>query len=224
MNNIRSIEAFRRQYRSAISPRYNGYLHMGFVAVVGIVYIAWQLQAVAVFGWQQGLALIAVLLLWNLIEYTVHRYLGHRRTVIGRLFYQRHTGDHHHFFDHRHLVPDDHRDWRVTLFPAWLVLVTAVVGLLAGWVVNSVLGAPWGNLLAAGLMMGYLGYEFFHFCDHLRYDHPLLKLPWIGHMRRLHQLHHRPDLMHKKNFNLTFPLADWLFGTFYWERPEIADI
>ncbi len=36
-------------------------------------------------------------------------------------------------------------------------------------------------------------------------------------MRRLHELHHARDLMHRFNFNVVFPLWDWIYGTMYWE-------
>ena len=39
-------------------------------------------------------------------------------------------------------------------------------------------------------------------------------------MRRLHELHDRRDLMHTHNFNLVFPLTDWLLGSLHWEPEE----
>jgi hypothetical protein len=36
-------------------------------------------------------------------------------------------------------------------------------------------------------------------------------------MRRLHELHHRRERMQERNFNIVFPLMDYLFGTLYWE-------
>ncbi len=47
----------------------------------------------------------------------------------------------------------------------------------------------------------------------------MARLPWVRHMRRLHELHHRPELMRTRNFNIVFPLTDWLMGTLYWEPP-----
>ena len=38
-------------------------------------------------------------------------------------------------------------------------------------------------------------------------------LPGLRRLRVLHQLHHRPEEMTRTNFNLTFPLTDWLAGT-----------
>ncbi|WP_191623864.1 SRPBCC family protein, partial [Pseudomonas fluorescens] len=56
-------------------------------------------------------------------------------------------------------------------------------------------------------------------CEHLPPGNPVTRLPWIRQMRRLHELHHRRELMQERNFNIVFPLMDYLFGTLYWE-PE----
>ncbi|SDX60560.1 sterol desaturase family protein [Marinobacter mobilis] len=212
--------SFRANYRAGISPRYNGYLHMAFVACVGVMFVVYQLALAGEFHWGHWLGLIVTLVLWNFAEYFIHIKLGHRKKRWAAMFYKRHTGDHHSFFTETALVPRNHRDWRVTLFPAWLVLVTATIATLVGSVIGWVLAPEWGHLFAGGLMIGYLAYEFFHFCDHLPQDHVLVRLPWIGHMRHLHKLHHRRDLMRTHNFNLTFPLADWVMGTYCWIPPE----
>jgi hypothetical protein len=72
-------------------------------------------------------------------------------------------------------------------------------------------------LFAATLLAGYLTYEVFHALEHLPREHWAARLPWIRHMAQLHRLHHRRECMRACNFNLIFPLADWLLGTLYWE-------
>lgn len=223
-----TTQAFRKSYRGAISPKYNGYAHMVFVVVAGVGFISYKIGGINEFGWIHFISILATVVAWNFVEYFIHIKLGHQKRKLAAMFYKRHTGDHHSFFTEKRLVPMNHRDWRVTLFPAWLVVVTAVIATGIGLSVGYFLGEGIGDSAAAGLMIGYLAYEFFHFCDHLPQNHFLVKLPWIGHMRHLHKLHHRRDLMHTKNFNLTFPLADWLFGTFYWVplnecEPEIEN-
>ena len=42
-------------------------------------------------------------------------------------------------------------------------------------------------------------------------------------MRRLHELHHARELMHNFNFNIVFPLWDWLYGTLYTDNPNSKD-
>lgn len=215
-----TTQQFRHQYRAGIHPHYNGYLHALFVLATGVIYVVYQFAQLPVFQWFYSLGVVATLILWNFLEYLIHIKLGHQKTRLGTLFYKRHTGDHHSFYTDSYLTPHSHRDMRVTLFPAWLVVVSIVIASLSGMIVGWLCGSDWGHVYSGSLLLGYLAYEFFHFCDHLPAHHPLVQLPWIGHMRRLHQLHHRRDLMRRYNFNLTFPLADWVLGTFYWEPPE----
>ena len=78
--------------------------------------------------------------------------------------------------------------------------------LAALWSVNA-------GYIAMISMAGYfLMYEGLHTLSHL--EHPLLdRLPLVNTVRRMHVLHHNPDFMHTRNFNLTFPIFDALFGT-----------
>ena len=45
-------------------------------------------------------------------------------------------------------------------------------------------------------------------------DDRLVKhIPFINTIRRHHISHHNTSIMMEKNFNLTYPIADWFFGT-----------
>ncbi|MFN3587042.1 MAG: hypothetical protein ACK4UT_06020, partial [Moraxellaceae bacterium] len=92
------VDAFRARYRAAIHPLYNAWLHGGFVFGAGLLLMAWLLAPVADVAWWEWLALPLAILFFNWGEYTVHRELGHKKRPWARLFYQRHTGDHHSFF------------------------------------------------------------------------------------------------------------------------------
>lgn len=211
------VLAFRDRYRAGISPRYNAWLHGLFVFAWGGASLAWfcaQLDAVKPWEW---LTILPTLALFSWGEYTIHKNLGHHKVRgPGALFYKRHTGDHHSFFIDTRMVYEQARDWRVILFPAWLIVLYSLATLAAWWTL-SFLNANVAALFSATLLAGYLSYEFFHACEHLPDRHPLARLPWIRHMRQLHALHHRRDLMQTRNFNLVFPLVDWLKGTLHWE-------
>jgi hypothetical protein len=215
-------DTFRTRYRAGVSRWYNAWLHGGFVlafGVAGLLLPACRLDHVR--GWE-WLAIPLGLLVFSGGEYTVHRAFGHHKYRIGALFYKRHTGDHHSFFVEARMPYEEARDWRVIFFPAWLIVVFC-----AGLVPTYALIAQWNANVAAlfclTLLGGYLTYEVFHTCEHLPATHRLAKLPWIRHMRRLHQLHHRRDLMQTCNFNLVVPLMDWCCGTLHWE-PEDPSI
>lgn len=211
------VEPFRARYRAAISPFYHAGLHAGFVFVTGFLVIAFLLAQVSSPPLWAWLAVPLALLVFSWGEYTVHRELGHRKRPWAALFYKRHTGDHHSFFVTERMSYETARDWRVILFPAWLIvvytlfLVAPAFFLLSRWDMNV------AALFSATLVAGYLLYEAMHACQHLPASHWLATLPWIRQMRRHHALHHRRDLMQTHNFNLVFPLMDWLKGTGYRE-------
>jgi hypothetical protein len=214
-----TTQAFRSRYRAGIHPLYNPWLHGGFVLVFGLLCIGffWHtLDQVQPLEW---LAVPLTLLFFNFCIYSVHRHLGHHKKTFARMFYARHAGDHHSFFAPGHMTYASARDWRVILFPAWLIVLHSLVLTLPAWWLLKPLNANVAGLFAGCMILGYLAYEVFHACEHLPPDNPVTRLPWIRQMRRLHELHHRRELMQERNFNIVFPLMDYLFGTLYWE-PE----
>ncbi|MGH8405913.1 MAG: hypothetical protein ACRESL_10535, partial [Pseudomonas sp.] len=126
-------EAFRTTYRASIHPCYNPWLHAGFVFGYGLhcVSLFWSTtQQIQPLEW---LTIPLTLIFFNLCIYLVHRHLGHHKHSFARLFYARHTGDHHSFFTPAHMTYDSPRDWRVILFPAWLILAHSLVITLPAW-------------------------------------------------------------------------------------------
>jgi hypothetical protein len=59
----------------------------------------------------------------------------------------------------------------------------------------------------------YLIYEFMHFCCHVDENWFVRNCPFVNTLRRHHTAHHNARLMMETNMNLTFPIADWAFGT-----------
>ncbi|MBV4484669.1 SRPBCC family protein [Pseudomonas sp. SWRI153] len=218
-----TTEAFRSRYRAAIHPLYNPWLHGTFVLLFGLVAVAAFFSTVHSVSWLQWLTVPLTLLFFNFGVYMVHRHLGHHKKTFARMFYARHAGDHHSFFTPGHMTFDSARDWRVILFPAWLIVIHTLVITLPLWWLLAWLNANVAGLFAGCMVLGYLVYEVFHACEHLPPHNPLTRLPWIRQMRRLHELHHRRERMQESNFNIVLPLMDYLFGTLYRE-PEPAPL
>ena len=212
-------QAFRDRYRAGIHPLYNVWLHGGFVLLYGAACLAFFIGHLDEMKAWEWLVVPAALVFFNWGEYSIHKNLGHHKTRAGGMFYKRHTGDHHSFFVAGRMTWESARDWRVILFPAWLIVFYSVA-LFAAWWLLSLANTNVAALFCTTLLAGYLSYEVFHACEHLPADHPISRLPWIRHMRRLHELHHRRDLMQTHNFNLVFPLMDWLKGSLHWEPME----
>ena len=214
-----TTEAFRSRYRSAVHPLYNPWLHGAFVLLFGTVAISAFWSNVHEVRPAEWLAVPVALLLFNLGVYVAHRHLGHHKKSFARMFYARHAGDHHSFFAPGHMTYDDVRDWRVILFPAWLIVLHTLFITLPLWWLLKQWNDNVAGIVGGCLVLGYLAYEVFHACEHLPPHNPITRLPWIRQMRRLHELHHRREMMQERNFNIVFPLMDYLFGTLYWE-PE----
>ncbi|MGJ7518189.1 sterol desaturase/SRPBCC family protein [Pseudomonas baetica] len=216
-----TTEAFRSRYRANVHPLYNPWLHGTFVLLFGIGAMTAFWSTVHQVQPLEWLAVPLALLFFNFGVYMVHRHLGHHKRAFARMFYARHAGDHHSFFAPGHMTYDSPRDWRVILFPAWLIVLHTLFMTLPVWWLLKPFDANIAGLVAGCLVLGYLTYEVFHACEHLPPHNPLTRLPWIRQMRRLHELHHRREMMQERNFNIVFPLMDYLFGTLYWE-PEQA--
>lgn len=211
---------FRERYRADISSGYNGWLHMFVVAVTAVVIIGYSLGQVSAATWLELLTVPVTIIVVNFAEYAAHRWMGHKKgkNPLARMFYSRHTGDHHSFFIETAMPFESVKDWRVVLFPAYLIfaflfgLILPVGALLMHLVSDNV-----AYLYAASGIFGYLFYEVMHFSYHLPEGSFMEKIPGLKHLRRLHLLHHERDHMHTENFNITLPVFDVLLGTLYWK-------
>lgn len=212
-----SVSAFRTRYREqVIGPHYNGWLHLAFTAAMSgaiIALCARQLHAVRAWEW---LTVPMTFLYANLAEFLGHRGpMHHKRRGLGLVF-ERHTRQHHVFFRHDCMPVDSARDFKAVLFPPLLVTFFLFafgtpVALLLAWT----LGANVAWLFAITGTAYFLNYEMLHFAYHLPDSHPLARVPGLAWLRRHHTTHHDPALMAQHNFNITYPIADWLFGTRY---------
>ena len=206
---------YREHYRHQHIPRnYSGRAHLAFVVVFslgGIVLCARELDDVQGFEW---LTLPLAFLYANLVEYVGHRFVMHRKVPGLTLIHKRHAGQHHHFFTDDYMAMDFWFDCRAILFPPLLMtfffgIFAAPLALLLAAVATS--NVAWLFVITA--LAYYLNYELLHLAYHLPEDSRILRLPFLKRLRRLHHRHHQKILMTHKNFNITYPIGDWLFGT-----------
>ena len=170
----------------------------------------------------------------SLFEYTLHRYVMHRKVRIkiwGFVFvfdypFHAHAGTHHHDFKadasyHYHGQCDKSKIgmawWN------WMVLVplcslpfciAAIPFMLVSWWMESwtVIGTS-----AACSFAYYCVYEYSHRCMH----DP--KVRWFERTRFFLWLNARHLLHHKfqgHNYNVVLPLVDWCFGTYLSRAPN----
>ncbi len=210
-------DEYRRRYRAAeIPPWYRGWVHFAFTSAVSLAIVAfciWRLEAVS--GWEL-LTVPLTFVYANLAEYWGHRGPMHRPVPGLGLIFRRHAGQHHRFFTHQRMEFESSRDFKAVLFPSPMILFFfGVFGLPVGLLLAWLTSANVGYLYVATAVGYFLNYEWLHFAYHCRADSWIGRIPGVAALRRLHHRHHDPALMQRHNFNITYPIGDWLFGTRY---------
>lgn len=213
--NTGSVAAFRAQYlEQEVSPGYCPRCHLAFTfggGLIALVACLSMLEAVQAWEWW---TIPLAFLYANLAEYLGHRFPMHRPFPGLKLIYRRHAGQHHRFFTHEAMAFSGPRDMYAVLFPPTLVIFFfGGFGVPAWWLLSWLVSDNVAWLFIATGVGYYLNYEVLHFAYHLPKTHPLARVGLIRRLRWLHQLHHDPREMTRFNFNISYPLFDWLFGT-----------
>jgi hypothetical protein len=207
---------FRAQYRERIERWYNGPLHVMVIYGFGIPMLLWFISNIAdPVRWYQWAVIPVVFLVSNILEWGMHLYIMHRprSNRIARAIYTRHTLMHHQFFTEKNYTIDGVRDFRIVFFPPYTELAALLLAVPGSMLLGLLLGANagWLSMCTVGIL--YMTYEFFHFCCHVRDNWFVRNVPFVNTIRRHHVAHHDQSIMMDRNMNLTFPIADWLFGT-----------
>lgn len=108
---------FREQYKSDISPMYNGLLHIVVMYIVAIGAVTYAVSRLQQPTWE-WLLIVPVFLAGNFVEWFMHRFVMHRRVDVWGLreIYNRHTRQHHQYFTDQLSTIDTTREFRIVFF------------------------------------------------------------------------------------------------------------
>jgi hypothetical protein len=212
---VESPEAFReRLLREHVPPSYRPMLHLLATVAPGVASLAWVLatglQGPRAVEW---LTVPATFVVANLFEWRVHKNLLHRRWKPAAILYDRHTPIHHRLYREDKMAMESDREWIFVLMPAFAVAGVVATTAPIAWVLATLTTPTVGKLFLVTAAGYAVAYEVTHLAYHLPDDHPVGKLGLIQKLKRHHARHHDPKRMQNWNFNVTVPLADWLFGT-----------
>lgn len=140
--------------------------------------------------WYLPALFAAGLFWWTLLEYLLHRFALHGLPASFGSRHMRH-----------HVTPSERR-----------LAVAPLASSVGGAAIHAVIfvglfGPARGGALLAGLVAGYLAYEWVHWSTHYRRARTRLGRA----LRRHHMLHHHAAP--GTRFGVTTPLWDWVFGT-----------
>jgi hypothetical protein len=205
--------AFREDFRTRIAPLYSGWGHVALIYALGGAAIFCCVRQIWQPAWYEFLVIPVAFCLSNVFEWWIHKYVMHRPVKGLMGIYNRHTLAHHQFFTDVEPSFDNTRDLRIVFFPPYalvtFMLISLVPAAILGWV--GLPNAAW--LLLITNVALYLNYELFHYCCHVKDDRIVRHIPLVNSIRRHHIAHHNQAIMMERNFNLTYPIADWFFGT-----------
>ncbi|WP_373048664.1 sterol desaturase family protein [Vulgatibacter sp.] len=134
------------------------------------------------------LLFLAGLAWWSLLEYLLHRFVFHH---FPRTLGKRHLA-HHASLEER----------RLALAPLPSALGGSAIHALA---FLGLFGTGPGLSLLAGLVAGYLAYEWVHYATHYRVPRGRI----LKALRRHHMIHHHAQF--HARYGVTSPLWDWVF-------------
>lgn len=209
----RAREAFRG---TRIPKHYSGTVHLATIVGFSILVAAASLALLDNVKPAEWLTIPLTFLYCNLAEYLGHRGPMHNKKRFLEGIFQRHTVEHHAFFTAEAISFDSPRDYRAVLFPP--ILLVFFFGFFAvpvGAILYYLVSPNVCFLFVFTAILYYLNYELFHFAYHVDPQSWLGRLPLIGRLREHHVTHHNKALMTRYNFNITYPVSDWLFGTLH---------
>ena len=219
-------QSYRGEYRRRIDGWYNGPLHVAVIYTIGIAAFYIYVAHIGAVQWWEWITVPAVFLLSNFFEWFLHRHVMHRpqKNPALRAIYTRHTLMHHQFFTDTEMRFAGPLDWRVTFFPPYALVVFILMSIPGALVLGWLISANVGWLLMCTTTGMFLIYEFMHFCCHVEESWFVRNCPFVNTIRRHHTAHHDQAIMMERNMNLTFPIADWLFGTSDLERGLLGHV
>ncbi|MCA9915842.1 MAG: sterol desaturase family protein [Anaerolineae bacterium] len=212
---IERQKRFRKKFVEETPPWYHGVIHLSSMLAITFGTMWYCIQGLDNPTFWEWMLIPFIALFGNWVEWAAHRYVLHRPVKGLEMVYKRHCTVHHQFFTHHDLGYSGHKEWRALLFPLFapvaFILASLPAALLAGWLFS----ANAGYMIVLTMTGYYLLYEGLHTLSHLDDErHPYLKyIPLVNTVRRMHYIHHVLGYMQTKNFNLTFPICDYLFGT-----------
>jgi hypothetical protein len=201
---------------SLLDPGYSAGWHIVRTATLatGIAVAAiWLARRASLLDW---LLLPAFFIVANAIEWAVHKNPMHR-PLTPRILYKNHALVHHRAFEHDSMQIGRTQELGLIMMPWYTMLglfvLASPVALAAAWW----RGAGTAGIFYIAAALYFLTYETMHALYHLP-DATLARIGLGGGrlfeaMRGHHRHHHRMDRMAHVNFNVTFPLMDWLCRT-----------
>ena len=171
--------------------------------------------------WWDWLAIPVFWIVANFFEWGMHRFPMHK-PLRPRVLYTNHTLVHHTGFQGDDQEIRSVAELSVVMMPWYTLLMVFALASPIAFVAAFIGDQALAGVFLTAAVAYFLLYEALHTLHHLPQSF-LRRIPghprhWLQALRRHHHHHHQREHMAHTNFNVTFPLADLLFGTYYATR------
>ena len=214
---LQTVEQARAAFRERhISQNYSGPLHLATTVSISLLIALLSAMMLEEVGSLEWLTIPLTFLYANLSEYFGHKGPMHHKTRFLGPIFERHTIVHHAFFTDEAATYDTTQDFKAVLFPPILLLFfNGCFALPVGTLLYFLISPNVCFLFVLTTILYFLNYELLHFAYHMDPQTWVGRLPFMNRLRRHHIRHHDRRLMTRYNFNITYPIFDYLFGTVY---------
>lgn len=210
----KAIQARRDKFRKESIPKgYRWQLHILFNILLPLGLALGFGLNISSPTWPELMVIPMVFLFGTFAVWGIHKYPLHKKGLMPYT-YKKHTVEHHSFFNHERVEIDSNRDLCIVLVNMEIsIAFTLIYVPLIYFGLGRFVSANFRDLFIVGSALYFMLYEAVHTVCHLSERSIWLKLGPLKFMREHHRVHHNPKHMNK-NYNIVYPLADMIFGTY----------
>lgn len=221
MENIpNDVQQYRNEWSKIVPQWYSAKLHYFGTSAVSLPLVAYGFyhlwlnrnsNPLSLYEWIMIPFFLAIA---SLVEYITHRYILHRRIWPLTHAYTEHTLRHHSYYTEAAIEATKQREYYQVFFPVWgVALIQYGVNLPISILLGTLYTENSGYIALIFGPLFFFVYETIHAICHFPANSKAFKIPGLWFLREHHRIHHNKSLMGKWNFNIVFPLWDWILKT-----------
>src|SRR5688572_14114825 len=127
---LERLEKFRIDYRAKIAKWYRGPIHVLVIYAIGLSALWFYWTHLKDVKGIEFLIIPPTILFCNVMEWVMHTFTMHRCVKGLKTIYERHTLNHHRFFEHDRMTFDTTRDYRIIFFPPFALMTLIILSSL----------------------------------------------------------------------------------------------
>lgn len=196
-----SLKSFFSDFKFAIV---NSMFIAGLVATLSFFTISLSAENIGVATyWPEPVQLLACLLIFEALNYCLHRAMHEGKGWLGQLLWKIHAA--------HHLPPRLYLVMHAVFHPINGIIIQSIAIIIPIW---------WMGYNQHVVTMFLIINGFHGLISHFNVD---VRMGWLNYLfvgPELHRYHHSADVNEAKNFGATLSIYDWMFGTFVY-RPGV---